>query len=55
MITAGVIVQPVDGLGQHVTLVVDQSVAMPVATAKKSAPVPALLDHGESNTSKVCF
>ena len=55
VITAGVIVQPVDGLGQHATVVVDQSVAMPVATAKKSAPVPALLDHGESNTSKVCF
>merc|ERR1712106_961608 len=54
LITTGVIVQPVDGLGQLAAVVVDQSVAMPVVTAKKSAPVPPPDHEGlEPESSKV--
>ena len=54
VITAGVIVQPVDGHGQLATVVADQSVAMPVVTAKKSAPVPPPDHEGlEPESSKV--
>lgn len=51
VITGGVIVgQPVDALGQLAGIVTEQSVAMPVVTAKKSAPAPLPVDTTHTET-----
>jgi hypothetical protein len=51
VITGGVIVgQPVDALGQLAGIVTEQSVAMPVVTAKKSAPAPLPVNTTHTET-----